>query len=107
MSGIAAKIEGDTPQDVWEEISSIGARMLMTIPFGSSIDKMQGFVSILGEGEGDESMPTLTFCVSKPKGGAIISTIVCPDSDKYLDFADRLYVDAYSSFSRAESFQPN
>ncbi len=105
MSGIATKTEGQTPSDILEDLLSMGGRLLMTIPFGSTIDNMQGFMSIVGEGEGSDSIPTLTFCVSKPKGGAIISTIVYPNSDNYLDFADRMYVDAYTKFSRQESEQ--
>jgi hypothetical protein len=103
MSGMATKKEGQTPRDILEELVSMGGRLLMTIPFGSSVDDMQGFMSIVGEGEGEGSIPTLTFCVSKPKGGAIISTIVYPSSDSYLDFADRMYVDAYTKFSREGS----
>ena len=100
---IAAKLDGDTPQSIWEDLDSFGARILMTIPFNSSIEKMQGFVSIMGSGSGNDSIPTLTLCVSKPSGGAIVSTIVCPSSDNYLDFADKLYTDAYTSFERKES----
>ena len=103
MSGIATKTEGQTPRDLWEDLLSIGGRLLMTIPFGSSVDDMQGFMSIVGEGEGESSIPTLTFCISKPKGGAIISTIVYPNSSNYLDFADRMYVDAYTKFSREDA----
>tara|TARA_B100000131_G_scaffold323253_1_gene380979 strand:+ start:1408 stop:1725 length:318 start_codon:yes stop_codon:yes gene_type:complete len=99
---IAAKTDIDTPQTVWDDIESFGGRLLMTIPFNSSVDKMKGFIAIMGEGSGEDSVPTLTLCVSKPTGGAIISTVVCPNSDNYLDFADKLYTDAYTSFKREE-----
>ncbi len=83
--------------------------MLVTIPFGSSPDKMQGFISVMGDDRGDNvpCMPILTFCIEKPTGGAIASTIVFPDQGVYLDFIDKIHLDAYSNFSGSKDLFSN
>jgi len=93
----------ETPQTLWEQQKGLGGRLLTTIPFGSSVENMQGFISVMGsEGIEEEfSFPVMTFCVEKPSGGAIASTIVFPDQDIYLDFIDKFHIDAYSNFSRS------
>lgn len=99
----ATKLDKDTPQTLWKEQEGLGGRLLTTLPFGSSIEKMQGFISVMGSENDEEgfSFPVLTFCVEKPSGGAIASTIVFPDQDMYLDFIDKFHIDAYSNFSRS------
>jgi hypothetical protein len=97
----AAKLDKETPQSIWEEQEGLGGRLLLTIPFHSSIDDMQGFISVLGQDENmDAPFPVLTFCIAKPSGGAIASTVVFPTADLYLDFIDKLHCDAYSVFDR-------
>ena len=99
----ASKIDEETPQSLWEQQKDLGGRLLLTIPFGSSTDKMQGFISVMGSenDETDFSFPVMTFCIEKPSGGAIASTIVFPDQDIYLEFIDKFHIDAYSNFSRS------
>jgi hypothetical protein len=97
----AAKLDEATPQSVWEEQEGLGGRLLLTIPFGSRIDDMQGFVSMMGEDDFEAApFPVLTFCIAKPIGGAIVSTVVFPDNDLFLDFIDKMHFDAYSRFDR-------
>jgi hypothetical protein len=97
----ASKLDEETPQSVWEEQEGLGARLLLTIPFGSSMEDMRGFISLLGEESFEDApFPVITFCVGKPVGGAIVSTIIFPNSDLYLDFIDSLHCDAYAHFER-------
>ena len=102
MMTFASKIDRETPQTLWKEQEALGGRLLTTIPFGSPTEQMQGFVSVMGSESNEEgfSFPVLTFCIEKPSGGAIASTIVFPDQDIYLDFIDKFHIDAYSNFSR-------
>jgi len=105
---IAAKLNEETPQTIWEQQEELGGRVLFTIPFHSSMEDMQGFVSVVGE-EGHEPapFPVLTFCVAKPSGGAIVSTIVFPTPDLFLDFVDKMHFDAYSRFDRTTALIEN
>jgi hypothetical protein len=98
----ASKLDEETPQTLWEEQGSLGGRLLATIPLGSPIEQMRGFISVMGGEDSEDGflLPVLTFCIERPSGGAIASTIVFPNQDIYLDFIDKLHVDAYSSFSR-------
>jgi len=100
MSGFASKLNEETPQSLWEEQQNLGGRMMLTIPFGATYEDMQGFVSVLGE-TGDEAapFPVMTFCIAKPSGGAIVSTIVFASAVQYTEFIERIYVDCYSKFS--------
>jgi hypothetical protein len=105
----ASKMNEETPQSLWEQQIELGGRLLLTIPFGSSVEKMQGFISVLGSEsiERELSFPVLTFCVEKPSGGAIASTIVFPDQDLYLEFIDKIHMDAYSNFSSSNDLVLN
>ena len=97
----AAKLNEETPQSIWDEQKELGGRLLLTIPFGSSVEEMEGFISTVGKEDYEPApFPVLTFCVAKPTGGAIASTIVFPTSDLFLDFIDKLQCDAYSAFER-------
>lgn len=99
----ASKLNKETPQSIWQEQEKLGGRLLFTIPHGSSEDNMQGFISTLGSKDNEDEFffPVVTFCVEKPSGGSIVSTIVFPSQDIYLDFIDKIHVDAYSNFSRS------
>jgi len=99
MMTFASKLDKETPQSLWKEQDFLGGRLLTTMPFGSSIEQMQGFISVMG-GEDNEEGPVLTFCIERPSGGAIASTIVFLDQDIYLDFIYKFHIDAYSNFSR-------
>lgn len=101
----ASKLDKETPQSLWKDQEALGGRLLLTIPFGSSSEDMQGFVSALGGKEDDKEFffPVITLCVEKPSGGAVVSTIVFPSQDLYLDFVDKLHVDAYCNFSRSNN----
>ena len=105
---VAAKLDEETPQTIWIEQEALGGRMLFSIPFHSSVEEMQGFVSVLGE-EGHEPapFPVLTFCIAKPLGGAIVSTVVFPTPDLFLDFVDKIHFDAYSRFDRTTALIEN
>ena len=97
----ASKLNEETPQSIWEEQRNLGGRMILTIPFGSDPEDMQGFVSTLGKDDFEPApFPVLTFCIAKPIGGAIVSTIVFPTSDLFLEFVDKLHCDAYAAFER-------
>lgn len=85
-----------TPQELWKELSDMGSKMFFTIPFGSSIEKMSGFVSITGDK--DTEFPILTVCVGKLKEGSIVSTIIFPSKEQYVNFAESLYVDSALRF---------
>jgi len=98
---IAAKLDEETPQSIWEEQEALGGRMLLTIPFGADTENMQGFVSTVGKhGYEPAPFPVLTFCIAKPTGGAIVSAIVFPTPDLFLEFVDKMHCDAYASFER-------
>ena len=98
----ASTLNKETPQSVWKEQKDLGARLLFTIPSGSSEEDMQGFISTMGSKDNEDEFffPVLTLCVEKPSGGAIVSTLVFPSQDVYLNFIDKIHVDAYTSFSR-------
>ena len=97
----ASKLNEETPQSIWEEQHGLGGRMLLTIPFGSDVEDMQGFISTVGEAGFEAApFPVLTFCIAKPTGGAIVSTVVFPTSDLFLEFVDKLHCDAYAAFQR-------
>jgi len=104
----ASKMNEDTPQTVWEEQEALGGRLLLTIPFGVSVEEMQGFISVIGKNDYDVApFPVLTLCVGKPVGGAIVSTVVFPSADLYIDFVDSLHCDTYSFFERSVALIEN
>lgn len=85
-----------TPQELWKELQDMGSKLFFTIPFGSSIDNMSGFVSVTGDKSTD--FPILTVCVGKLKEGSIVSTIIFPSKQEYVKFAESLYVDSAIRF---------
>ena len=85
-----------TPQELWKELEDMGSKMFFTIPFGSPIDKMSGFVAVTGDSSTD--FPILTMCVGKLKEGSIVSTIIFPSVEEYSKFAESLYVDCAIRF---------
>lgn len=94
----------ETPQSILEDQFKIGGRLIMTIPFGSSIEKMQGFVSVIGgTSNNEETLPILTICVQSANLKSTVSTIVFNSDSHYLDFIDRLSSDAYSNFKREDA----
>jgi hypothetical protein len=86
-----------TPQELWKELQDMGSKMFFTIPFGSPIDKMSGFIAVTGDKSTD--FPILTICVGKLKEGSIVSTIIFPSVEEYVKFSESLYVDSAIRFS--------
>ncbi len=98
----SAKIK-ETPQSIIEEQRKLGARLLMTIPYDCTIDKMQGFISVIGGHQNNDGLlPVLTICLQNPNGGATVSTIVFRNDSHYLEFTDKLMTDAYLNFKKEE-----
>jgi hypothetical protein len=97
----AVPSEKETPQTLWASQEELGGRILLTIPFGSKVEAMQGFVSIMGSKE--EELPVLTVCVEKPTGGAIVSTIVFPSSEKYAQFIQTISTDSLIHFFEGQA----
>ena len=92
----AAPIDEKTPQSVLKEQLDMGARLMLTIPFGSTINNMEGFISVMGAKNIHD--PVMTFCVGKPTGGCIVSTIVFDNSKTYSSFIEKLHNDRYINF---------
>ncbi len=92
-----------TPQSLFKEQVDLGARLMLTIPFGSSTEDMEGFVSVMGSQESHE--PVITFCVGKPTGGCVVSTIVFDGTNTYSDFIEKLHTDRYINFDTVENNQ--
>ena len=92
----AVPLSDKNPQTVWGEQEELGGRIILTIPFGSKVDDMQGFVSIMGSV--DDGIPVLTMCVESPSGGAIVSTIVFPSAETYLGFVQSIQNDSLVNF---------
>ena len=92
----AAPLNDQTPQSVWGEQKRLGGRIILTIPFDSKVDEMQGFVSVMGSAEAE--LPVLTLCVEKPSGGAIVSAIVFPSAKRYMEFVQHIQNDALINF---------
>lgn len=94
----------ETPQTILDGQEQLGARLLLTIPYGSSVEKMQGFVSVIGgSGSDDNLLPVLTVCVQNPNAASLVSvlsTIVFKNDSHYLDFVDKLMTDAYLHFKQ-------
>jgi hypothetical protein len=90
----------ETPKSILEDQIAIGGRLVMTIPFGSSVDNMSGFISILGD---VNNLPVLTLCISSPNSDkSVVSSVVFKSSDHYLNFVDFLNIDGYLKFKRSE-----
>ena len=92
----AAPVNEKTPQSVLKEQLDMGARLMLTIPFGSSVEDMEGFVSVMGSK--DIHDPVMTLCIGKPTGGCILSTIVFDGTKTYSTFIDKLHSDRYINF---------
>ena len=60
---------------------------------------MEGFISVMGSEDTHE--PVITFCVGKPTGGCIVSTIVFDGTKTYSDFIEKLHTDRYINFDTA------
>ena len=93
----AVPVSEKTPQSVLKEQIDMGARLMLTIPFGSSVEKMEGFISIMGAK--DVHDPVVTFCIGKPTGGCILSTIVFDNLKTYSTFIEKLHNDRYMNFA--------
>lgn len=90
----------ESPQELLKEIESHGGRLLLTIPFNSTIDKCVGFVAISGN---EKTLPILTICVQNISlDTCTVSTIVFPSSEDYSKFADKIYFDSCNHFSQNE-----
>ena len=91
-----SKIPKKTPIDVWEELKDSGARILETIPFGSSFDEMEGFISICGKGA---ELPLMTICISNPiKDKCLVTNVVFRSLDHYNSFLNSLNIDLVNFF---------
>ena len=90
-----------TPQDLWKELEELGSRVLLTIPFGTNINKANGFIAVTGGV--DENLPILTLCVENiAKKRCTISTIVFPSTSEYSKFVNSLWIDYTSSFEELD-----
>ena len=92
----AVPVNEKTPQSVLKEQLDMGARLMLTIPFGSTINNMEGFISVMGAKNVHD--PVMTFCVGKPTGGCVVSTIVFDNSKTYSTFIEKLHNDRYINF---------
>mgnify|MGYP003133237821 FL=1 len=92
----AVPVPEETPQTLFKKQVDLGARLMLTIPFGSSVEDMEGFVSVMGSADSHE--PVITFCVGKPTGGCVVSTIVFDGTKTYSDFVEKLHNDRYMNF---------
>lgn len=92
----------ETPQTLWASQENLGGRIILTIPFGSKVEDMQGFVSVMGSRE--KEFPVLTVCVEKPTGGAVVSAIVFPSAEKYSEFIQAISTDSLVHFFEGEEF---
>tara|TARA_A200000159_G_C7155969_1_gene269239 strand:+ start:99 stop:416 length:318 start_codon:yes stop_codon:yes gene_type:complete len=94
----SSNLKEESALSIWREQKELGGRLIATIPFESSEEDMEGFISTLGSESSEYKLPVLTFCVNKPSGGLTISTIVFPDIDIYSGFINKLLLDAHTSF---------
>ena len=90
-----------TAHELWKELQDMGSKLFFTIPFGSPVDKMSGFIAITGDKSTE--FPILTICVGKLKEGSIVSTIIFPSVDEYVKFSENLYVDSAVRFCSDKS----
>jgi len=97
----AVPVNERTPQSLFKEQADLGARLMLTIPFGSSAEDMEGFVSVMGSQESHE--PVMTFCVGKPTGGCVVSTIVFDGTRTYSDFIEKIHTDRYINFDTVKN----
>lgn len=97
----------ETPQSLLEEQKKIGARLIMTIPYGCPVEKMQGFVSIMGGYKNNEEgiLPVLTICLQNPSSSATVSTIVFKGDEHYIEFVEKLATDAYMNYKKEDELE--
>lgn len=90
----------DTPQTLWKELEESGARLLMTIPFNSPIEKALGFMSVAGD---TDNLPLLTICVINANTEkTTVSTIVFPNSKEFEKLVNKLYIDFATNFNSGD-----
>ena len=95
-----SKLPNTNPLDIWKELKESGSRIIETIPFGSSLEDMEGFLSITGK---DKELPVLTFCVSNPtKDKCLVTNIVFSSVDHYNQVIDYLSIDLVKFFDIEE-----
>ena len=98
----SANIPKETPQSLWSTLKEKNSRMILTIPFGISVEKMKGFVSVTGE---KDELPLLTICVQNVnKNKCTVTNMIFPDVKTYSDFVDRLFMDSRNNFEIEEDF---
>jgi hypothetical protein len=92
-----SKVPVKTPQDLWEELSEIKARMIQTIPFDSSIDKMEGFICVAGK---EDELPVISICVQNPsKDKCMVTNIVFRSRQDYESFLNTMTIDFVNNFN--------
>ena len=95
-----SKVPERSPQDLWKEISSLDGRLIQTIPYNSSIENMDGFISVMGK---EEELPVLSICVQSPtKEKCLVTNIVFSSKDHYNSFLNSLTIDMIKNFSHEE-----
>lgn len=99
----SAKLPKETPQTLWSSLSKNNSRILLTIPFGVSIEKMNGFVAVTG---GGKDLPLLTICVENVnKERCTVTNMIFPDVKTYTNFIDSLFIDSRKNFDTDEIYQ--
>ena len=85
-------------KELLEEQVKLGARLIRTIPRGSSIDDCKGFITVLSS---ESEPPVLTFCVQKAGSidKSVVMTLVFNNPDDYSSFVDGLLVDLHMNFN--------
>ena len=85
-------------QEILKDMEEIDNRLITTIPFGSSIEKANGFISIAGK---EGSFPIMTLCVQNPVTKmSTVSTIVFPSKEIYNSLIEKLLVDFSINFQK-------
>jgi len=92
----AAPVKEQTPQSILKEQLDMGARLMLTIPFGVPTEDMRGFVSVMGSKE--IHLPVMTICVAKPAGGSVVTTIVFDSVERYVELLERVEMDRMMFF---------
>ena len=92
-----SKLPNTKPLDIWKELEESGSRIIETIPFGSSLEDMEGFLSITGK---DNELPIMTFCVSNPtKDKCLVTNIVFSSVEHYNKVIDSINIDLVRYFN--------
>lgn len=99
----SANLPKETPQTLWSSLKKNNSRILLTIPFGVSVEKMNGFVSVTG---GGKELPLLTICVENVGNNrCTVTNMVFPDVKTYTNFIDSLFIDSRKNFDLDEVYQ--